>query len=178
MSLWEVILLLSLSRWLGAPESKWWVVQRLQKCSLPRNPSCLVSNWLALSVCWWLWAVWQPPFYCLISRKRGYGMVFLATLATRKRFVYFQVFCLLMASVPKQPLHQPQPACEVAKHPRSRKPRSGGDEACCRQWRTNRSHVVLHPPAPWGEFGWLSGKNDLKDKNTPSDTLFIRSPDS
>lgn len=56
MSLWEVILSLSLSRWLGAPESRWWVVQRLQKCSLPLNPSGLANDQLALSALGWLWS--------------------------------------------------------------------------------------------------------------------------
>lgn len=151
MSPWEVILFLSSSRWLGAPESKWWVVQRLQKCFLPLNPSRLASDRLALSALWQLWSVQQPCLYCPSSHKRGFGMVLKegkGALATRKSFVYFQVCFLLMVSVPRGPLHQPQPACEVAKHPRSRKPRSRGGEACCRQWLTDRSHVVLHPLAP------------------------------
>lgn len=155
MSPWEVILFLSLSRWLGAPESRRWVVQRLQKCSLPLNPSGLASDPLVLSALWQLWSTQQPRRYCLSSHKRGYGTIVREgkgaleeTGSTSKSFVYFQEGFLLMASVPRGPLHQPQPACEVAKNTRSRKPRSGGGEACCRQWLTDRSHVVLHSPAP------------------------------
>lgn len=150
MSLWEVILFLSLSRWLGAPEPKWWVIQRLQKCSLPLNLSGLAGDRLVLSALWRLWSTQHPRCCCSSSHKRGYGRVWQGAFAdmgsTRKSFVSFQMGFLLMALVPRGLLHQPQPACEVAKNTRSRKPRSGGGEACCRQWRTDRSHVVLHSP--------------------------------
>lgn len=150
-----MILFLSWSRWLGAPASKRWVVQSLQKCSLPLNPSGLASDLLVLSALWRLWSTQQPCRYHLSSHKRGYGTVvregkgaLAETGSTSKSVVYFQEGFLLMVLFPRRPLHQPQPACEVAKNTRSRKPRSGGGEACCRQWLTNRSHVVLHSPAP------------------------------
>lgn len=151
MSPWEVILVLSLSRWLAAPESKWWEVQKRQIGSLPLNPSDLASDQLALSALRWLWSAQQPCGYCPSSHKRGYGTAARegrGALATRKSFVYFQVGFLLMPSVPRGPLRQPQPDYEVAEHTRSRRPRSGGGEACCRQWRMDRSHVVLHSPPP------------------------------
>lgn len=150
---WEVILFLSLSRWLGAPESMWWVVQSLQKCSLPLNPSGLASDRLVPSALWRLWST-QPARRHLPSSHKGGHVVregrgaSAKTVSTSTSFVFPQVGFLLMASDPRGPLRRPQPACKVSKNTRRRKPRSGGGEACCRQWRTDRSHVVLHSPAP------------------------------
>lgn len=148
MSLWEVILSLSLLHWLGAPESKWWVVQRLQKCSLPLNPSCLASDRLVLSALWWLWSVQQPCRYCL-RKKKGFRMAMREGMGpTSMCSAYFQVVFHLMVLNPRRLLHQPEPSTEVAKDTRSRAQKFGGDEASCRQWCTNWSHVVLHSSPP------------------------------
>lgn len=92
-------------------------------------------------------------------------MASLAETASKTILTYFPTGFLEAALVPRRPLRQLQPACEVAKNTRSRALRSGGGEACCRRRRADGLHVVLHSPAPRGWFCWFSGKSGLKDKH-------------
>lgn len=112
----------------------------LQKCFRFQILSLLGLDHLILSALWQVWSLQLPLLYYLNSHKREYRTAVWEGKGastepgpTNTSWLYLQVAFHLMPSIPRGPLRQPQPLCEVTKNTKRRMPRSSGGEACFRQ---------------------------------------------